>query len=292
MSAVAVLERESLRRSYDRLQVARVLARSWSLPAPEARESASWPFLALAALSGGASIRHGELRRELAEGELCVLRNRADLEVASPEGAELLLMRIPETAVGPHGAVLDAAHGSVWSAANGTASLVGHLLQGLAAQIDDYVPGNPVRLAEHIVGLVVLMCSDGFVPDGSTHPGLLAKAKEHIEARLGDVELSPDRIAAALNVSTRTLHRLFESQGLTISGWIRARRLEHCRADLVDRNMDASSVSRIGTRWGLWDAAHFSRLFKASYGLSPRAYRLLHAHHDCDESCMSAGAAR
>ena len=32
-------------------------------------------------------------------------------------------------------------------------------------------------------------------------------------------------------------------------------------------------MSGIGARWGLWDAAHFSRLFKATYGISPRAYR-------------------
>jgi len=33
-------------------------------------------------------------------------------------------------------------------------------------------------------------------------------------------------------------------------------------------------VSSIATRWGLFDPAHFSRLFKSTYGLSPREYRI------------------
>jgi AraC-like DNA-binding protein len=35
----------------------------------------------------------------------------------------------------------------------------------------------------------------------------------------------------------------------------------------------STSVSAIGARWALWDAAHFSRLFKSTFGASPRAYR-------------------
>lgn len=277
MSAVASLDGEALRRSYDRLQVARVLARHWSMPRPDERETAAWPYLAIAVLAGEMRLRHGGVTDELGAGDLCVLRNRDEVDIVSSDRAQLLVIRIPGSSVGPHGTVLDAAHGTVWSSVNGTASLVGHLLRGLAAQFDDYIPGNPVRLAEHIIGLIVLMCSDTVSVDAGSHPGLLAKAKEHIETHLADVELSPDRIAAALNVSTRTLHRMFEAQGLTISGWIRSRRLEHCRLDLLDRDLDAQSVSRIGARWGLWDAAHFSRLFKATYNLSPRAYRLQQA---------------
>ncbi|WP_082593086.1 helix-turn-helix domain-containing protein [Phycicoccus sp. Soil803] len=32
-------------------------------------------------------------------------------------------------------------------------------------------------------------------------------------------------------------------------------------------------MGAIAARWGFWDAAHFSRAFKAEYGCSPRAYR-------------------
>ena len=34
-----------------------------------------------------------------------------------------------------------------------------------------------------------------------------------------------------------------------------------------------ASVADIGSRFGLTDAAHFSRLFKQAYGAGPREYR-------------------
>ena len=32
----------------------------------------------------------------------------------------------------------------------------------------------------------------------------------------------------------------------------------------------------IGMRWGFMDAAHFSRLFRSTYGCTPSEYRRLH----------------
>jgi AraC-like DNA-binding protein len=36
-------------------------------------------------------------------------------------------------------------------------------------------------------------------------------------------------------------------------------------------------VSAIAARWGLMDAAHFSRAFRAAYGLPPAEYRMSRA---------------
>jgi len=35
-------------------------------------------------------------------------------------------------------------------------------------------------------------------------------------------------------------------------------------------------VAAVGARWGYPDPAHFSRLFKAAYGVGPRDYRASH----------------
>ncbi|MEV6993119.1 helix-turn-helix domain-containing protein [Streptomyces sp. NPDC093228] len=78
--------------------------------------------------------------------------------------------------------------------------------------------------------------------------------------------MSPGAIAAAHNISLRSLHRLFQEQNLTVAGWIRARRLERCRRD--DRPARA-----IAARWGFADPAHFNRAFRAAYGMPPGDYR-------------------
>lgn len=278
------------RRTYDRLEVARVLPGKWMAPAPESWHTACWPYLAVYLLAGTASIEHRGRSVHLTKGDFCMLSNTARLSIKSSAQSDLFAIFIPECSVGPYGQALDAADGRSWSAHDGTASLVAHLLEGLAAQFDDYAPANAGRLAHHIVGLMALMCSDDRSSAGAGPSSMLQRAKEYIEEWIEDIDLTPDRIAATQNISTRTLYRLFENEGRTISGWIRLRRLEHCRIDLADRGTDALSVSRIGAKWGLWDAAHFSRLFKANYGVSPRAYRSVHAGHSCDESCVLAAA--
>jgi AraC-like DNA-binding protein len=80
-------------------------------------------------------------------------------------------------------------------------------------------------------------------------------------------------VADAHHVSLRQVHKLFHAGGSTVAGWIRQRRLERCRRDLLDPVVAALPVSAIGARWGYPDPAHFSRLFKSCYGVAPREFR-------------------
>jgi AraC-like DNA-binding protein len=89
--------------------------------------------------------------------------------------------------------------------------------------------------------------------------------------------LTPASIAAAHHVSLRYLHKLFEEYGQvrTVAAWVRERRLDRCRRDLADPLLGDWTVEQVASRWGLRGGAHFSRLFKAAFGMPPTAYRLL-----------------
>jgi AraC-like DNA-binding protein len=97
------------------------------------------------------------------------------------------------------------------------------------------------------------------------------RALRFLETHLADPELSPRTIAAGLGMSLRYLHLLFE-QGDSVGATILARRLECCRHALESAT-DHRSVSEIAYAWGFNDAAHFSRTFKARFGVSPRDLR-------------------
>jgi AraC-like DNA-binding protein len=268
----AVLRTETVvNRSFDQLEIASVP--SGSTYRIEDTDAGRWPFIALFARRGGASV-HGRLRIDLGEGDFAVLGNRAPVQVHAGEDSEILAILVPAAALGPQASRMQDAEGTVWSTADGTASIVGHLLNGLAAQPRDYAPANPGQLVHHVVGLMALLCSDAVLDEDRHGRGRLMQiAKDFIEEHLADLDLGPELIAAHTNVSTRTLHRMFEAEGATVRGWIRVRRLEHCRVELADLASMHVPVSAVGSRWGLWDAAHFSRLFKNAYGVSPRGYR-------------------
>jgi AraC-like DNA-binding protein len=101
---------------------------------------------------------------------------------------------------------------------------------------------------------------------------LFTRISDDIEGRLNDVNLSPNKIAEANGISIRYLYTLFSEQGETVSGWVRRRRLLRCRAELDGADTEGS-ITEIAYRWGFNDSAHFSRLFKASFGMSPTQYR-------------------
>jgi AraC-like DNA-binding protein len=72
-------------------------------------------------------------------------------------------------------------------------------------------------------------------------------------------------------MSVRYLHRLFEDAGASVRATILARRLDRCRDALA--GSPRRSISEIAFAWGFNDAAHFSRVFKARFGGSPRDLR-------------------
>jgi AraC-like DNA-binding protein len=106
-----------------------------------------------------------------------------------------------------------------------------------------------------------------------TRAEILLGVESFIEANLGDPRLDPEEIARASFISTRYLHKLFESEGTTVCQWIRRSRLERCRRDLADPTLAHQTILAIASRWGLPGAQHFSRVFRAEYGCSPIQFR-------------------
>lgn len=153
-------------------------------------------------------------------------------------------------------------------------------LTQLAAMLPELDGPIGHRLALNTVDLLSTLLADeaysrpGGEQDG--HERMLRRVQHFIDGQLANPDLSPGYIAAAHFMSTRTLHKLFEDSGTTVAAWIRGRRLEGARRDLLDPLRAEVPVGSIGTRWGLPDPAHFSRVFRSAYGQSPSVYRQLH----------------
>jgi AraC-like DNA-binding protein len=160
----------------------------------------------------------------------------------------------------------------------GIARLVGPFLVHLARNMDRLVGHSGIRLVHNAIDLVTTVLYsqlDSAENDTSTthRASLLREVHAYIDTHLSDPDLSPRDIAAATYISTRHLHGIFKEQGVTVSAWIRSRRLEHCRRDLTDPLLDSKPVSAIAARWGFTDASHFSRLFRATFGEAPTRFR-------------------
>lgn len=160
----------------------------------------------------------------------------------------------------------------------GIGALLTTLVTKAAQDIDHYRPTDAIRVSTTLLdllgGLLVHeLEADTALPPGSHQRVLFRRIQVFIQQRLGDPALTPETIAAAHCISVRTLHRLFQSHDDTVAGWIRTQRLDRCRQELTNPLLDEQTVQTIAARWGFTAAAHFTRAFRAAYGLSPQEYR-------------------
>lgn len=94
-----------------------------------------------------------------------------------------------------------------------------------------------------------------------------------LEAHLGDPDLGVKMLAQMEGVSVRYLQQLFSRSGQTVTGYIKARRLERARAELESPLHGQLSITEIGFRWGFSQSAHFSRAYRERFGEAPRESR-------------------
>jgi AraC-like DNA-binding protein len=167
------------------------------------------------------------------------------------------------------------------SGQSGLGAPISSLTSHLVRHLDSYDPAEAARLSAALIDMLVVVLASrldrtAMVLPGTRGRALLMSVQAFIEQHLGDPGLSPDAIARSHHISVRYLYKLFETQGTTVGEWIRHRRLEHCRRDLLDPGLRDRPAYAIAARWGFFDPAHFTRAFRAAHGHPPAEYRRLH----------------
>jgi AraC-like DNA-binding protein len=133
-----------------------------------------------------------------------------------------------------------------------------------------------MHIGEAVTDLAAALVAElaGLTPDeNAARTALMGHIRTFIERNLTDPDLSPATVAAGVNVSVRYLYKLFEQEGMTVSEWIRNRRLDNTLRDLADPRLTHRTIAGIGARWGFRDPTHLSRVFRTREGISPREFR-------------------
>ena len=215
----------------------------------------------------------------LAPGDFVVYDTARPYQLTVSDASRMLVVMFPRRLLRLPPARLAQLTGVRVSGRQGLGALVSPFLAGLGRRLEAGNLAGGLPLSDAVLDMFAASFAEQLGGASAAGPeagrrGLLLRIQAFLEDRLGDPGLDPAAVAAAHHISVRSLQKLFEEEGETVTGWIRARRLEHCRRDLAEARFAGLPVSSVAARWGLLDAAHFSRLFKAAYGVSPREYRL------------------
>jgi AraC-like DNA-binding protein len=197
--------------------------------------------------------------------------------ISSESPFELFICSVPKATLGRQGERICKGTALPLPASAGASRILRSFLCGIGRELEDGNVGEgSVDLGDCLLTMIRGIYQGPTARGRNPRPPapvLLSEVKGFIVANLTDAALRPEVIARAHFISTRYLHKLFESESATVSQWIREQRLERCRRDLEDWTLRAHTVSEIGSRWGLRDASHFSHAFRARYGCSPQQAR-------------------
>ncbi|MFE7526840.1 helix-turn-helix domain-containing protein [Kitasatospora sp. NPDC057542] len=170
---------------------------------------------------------------------------------------------------------------TAFSGAEGSAALLTTYLSRMAheaAELDEAVGRRAAATALDLLAMFVDDRAGRARPQGSRSAASFERVKEYILRNLRDPDLSPSTIAEANFMSVRFLHKLFHLEGTTVGGWVRTQRLERCSRDLLRPMAGELGVAGIARRWGFANSSHFTRAFRAAYGVTPRDWQV-GAHH-------------
>ncbi|NKX50861.1 helix-turn-helix domain-containing protein [Arthrobacter deserti] len=232
-------------------------------------------YYKLSMLLGGAGLVVQDGREAvLGPGDMVIYVTARPYSAVFVDAADSLVMVFPQVALSVSAESVARLTATALSSTSGMGRLVGPFLRELAATLDSISGHGGIMLAHNTLVLVNTMAYTELGAQGADpRTGALAEVKEYIDRNLASSTLGPSTIAAAHYMSTPRLHYLFEGAGTTVPSWIKARRLDRSRRDLMDPALGHATITQIATRWGFPDSAHFSRAFKAPFGATPSEYR-------------------
>jgi AraC-like DNA-binding protein len=226
----------------------------------------------------GVSINRQQGRESvLRYGDFHLLDSSRPYEVSFQQSNRMLVLSIPHPDLARRMPNPESLVAIPMSGRNGVAGLLSSLLCNFWQQrrTGDETFLSP-RFSEAILDLVASAYAsiNAAVPAGSSIAiARREQIRSYIETHLHDPTLTPGSVAAAVHLSPRRLHQLFEADGETVGAYILRRRLEECARAMADASQRSRTVTEIAFLHGFNNASHFGRVFRERYQSTPSDYR-------------------
>lgn len=237
-------------------------------------------YLLCLQLDGVSVTRHQGRDSALRYGDFHLLDSSRPYELAFQQSNRMLVLAIPQRDLARRMANPETVIGLPMSGRMGLPGLLSSLLSGFWDQRCREEPLSP-RFSEALLDLVASAYAS--VTGAGTDESSVAVARReqvrsYIESHLHDPALTPARLAAAMHLSTRRLHQLFEADGETVGAYILRRRLEECARAIADPSQRGRTVTEIAFLHGFNNASHFGRVFRERFATTPSEFRNKSSH--------------
>ncbi|MGF6596697.1 acetamidase/formamidase/AraC-like DNA-binding protein [Paraburkholderia sp. GAS448] len=229
-------------------------------------------------LDGGVTLVADGVRARVATGDIVYASSREEARLSFTSDFRAFVIRVPRSAINARLLTPFSLRAGRLPGEAGIGHVFSGFLRSIAESVEtlslDELRPLELALAEFLVASLAGHDKEGsFSGLTPSQAALFSRVCRTIEGNLADPDLGLTSIAEEERVSPRYLQKLFEAVGQNFSTYLRSRRLERCRADLVNPLYEKVSIADVCFRWGFNDPAYFSRAFREQYGASPRTFR-------------------
>lgn len=228
-------------------------------------------------LSGSQVLKRGRTHTLCEAGDLMVI-DLAERHSAVTSDFNNLSLVVPRHLLAPRLLEPDGQQGRVLKGSQALVRMGVNQLKTLWSLLPQLSPLESSLIMEPVLAQMASVLN-GVPSEAAAGPGLsmspLTRAKLGIEKSL-QRNVPVVTLCQELNFSKATLYRLFEPHG-GVRAYIQARRLRRCAEELLSPRHAQRRIYEIAYRWGFPSEAHFSRVFKQKFGISPSEARKLSA---------------
>ncbi len=167
-------------------------------------------------------------------------------------------------------------HGLVLRRDGSAGGLLADYMRALAARADTIAVADAAAIARATTGMIAACFHTTAETRARARTQIeattLGRIQRHIAANLDAPELNAGALCGAFRMSRSRLYRLFEPMG-GVAAYIQEQRLTRAHAELSDPAHGHRRIYDIAFSGGFASEAHFSRVFRRAFGLSPSEAR-------------------
>lgn len=191
---------------------------------------------------------------------------------AASTGADTLTLILPRDLLRSELPQLLDSSGAIFENDSTSARVFSDHLRSLRRHVDNATIDEVPAITQGTIGLLDALTRHNDIGTTQARSATLTALCRHIDRHLADPELGPDNLCSAFRCSRATLYRLFKPLG-GVHEHIQRRRLLACFKAITATGQAHRRIFDIAMDYGFVSPSHFSSLFRAHFGMTPRDAR-------------------